>query len=59
MRLEAAQPEKSDSMKIAESLETMVAPAKLEDEPKNELKLHMNGWTIKATPPPNTCSADQ
>ena len=40
VRVEAAQPEKLQFVKIAESLETMVLPEELEDEPKNELKLH-------------------
>ncbi len=40
MRVEAAQPEKLQFVKIAESLETMVLPEELEDEPKKELELH-------------------
>jgi hypothetical protein len=39
VRVEAAQPEKLQFVKMAESLETMVLPAELEDEPKNELEL--------------------
>jgi hypothetical protein len=40
VRVEAAQPEKLQFVNMAESLETMVLPAELEDEPKYELKLH-------------------
>ncbi len=40
VRDEAAQPEKLQFVKMAESLETVVLPAELEDEPKYELKLH-------------------
>jgi hypothetical protein len=40
VRVEAAQPEKLQFVKTAESLETIVLPEELEDEPKNELKLH-------------------
>jgi len=40
VRVEAAQPEKLQFVKIAESLETMVLPEELEDKPPNELKLH-------------------
>jgi hypothetical protein len=36
----AAQPKKLQFLKIAESLETMVLPAELEDEPPNAFKLH-------------------
>ncbi len=39
VRVQAAQPEKLQFEKLAESLETMVLPAELEDEPKNELEL--------------------
>jgi hypothetical protein len=40
VRVEATQPEKLQFVKMAESLETTVLPAELEDEPKNVLKLH-------------------
>ena len=40
VRVEAAQPEKLQFVKIAESLETMVLPEELEDKPPKELKLH-------------------
>ena len=40
VRVEAAQPEKLQFVKTAESLETMVLPEELEDEPIKELKLH-------------------
>ena len=40
VRVEAAQPEKLQFVKMAESFETVVLPAELEDEPKNELELH-------------------
>ena len=40
VRVEAAQPEKLQFVKIAESLETMVLPEELEDKPRNALKLH-------------------
>ena len=40
VRVEAAQPEKLQFVKMAESLETVVLPAELKDEPKYELKPH-------------------
>jgi hypothetical protein len=40
VRVEAAQREKLQFAKMAESLETMVPPEELEDEPKYELKPH-------------------
>ncbi len=39
VRVEAEQPEKLQFEILAESIETMVLPAELEDEPKNELEL--------------------
>ncbi len=43
VRVEAAQPEKLQFVKMAESLKTVVFPAELEDEPEYELKLHTYG----------------
>jgi hypothetical protein len=40
--------------KTAESSETFVSPADVEESPLKELKLHKCGWTTKDTPPPYT-----